>query len=296
MGLRNKKVKLVITLAAVCATSMLTHLLNVAYDQHIFLPESLATQYIADTSQVDEMYVRAQEYKIQRAEQDAQAIEAWYEYTREHPIPEAFMVSEEEINTETEDSEVSDDSDEPSESLDGDEDSYDYDYDEYQVISYSEHDLFMFEAAMYCECGAQGTSYPVQVANAWIARNKIEQEMAQGSSDPFRDALNPNHYQGVYDDPYNGWRAISPEEGVITQELIDSNPSIHELSLGVLSGEIPSPIYDWDCCICTKTYNFDEVVDIANSLGLSNYFVIENGIFFPSSEWTEEVTQFLMDF
>ena len=285
MGLRNKKVKLVITLAAVCATSMLTHLLNVAYDQHIFLPESLATQYIADASQVDEMYVRAQEYKIQRAEQDAQVIKAWYKYTKEHPIPEDFMASEdgetEEVIVET--------LDESSES--SDEDSYDYDAE----LHYSEHDLFMFEAVMYCECGAQGTSYPVQVANAWIARNKIEQEIENGSTDPFRDALNANHYQGVKDDDL-GWRAVSIEEGVITQELIDSNPSIHEICVGVLNGYIESPIYDWDCCICTKTYDFDEVVDIANSLGLSNYFVIENGIFFPSSEWTEEVTQFLMDF
>lgn len=161
-------------------------------------------------------------------------------------------------------------------------------------IPYTAQDLFILEATMYCECGAQGTSYQVQVANAWIARNKIEQEMANGSSNPFRTALNHNHYQGVYDDEF-GWRVISQQEGVISQELIDTNPAIHEICIGVLDGEIPSPIYDWDCCICCKTYEFSEVVEIAESLGLVNFFVIENGIFFPSSEWTEECTQYLLN-
>lgn len=170
-------------------------------------------------------------------------------------------------------------------------------YDEYcSSITYSDWDLFMFEATMYSECGAQSTSRDVIVANCWIARNKIEQEIEQGSSDPFRAALNANHYQGVYDDPYYGWRAISREEGVITQELINSNPSIHEICSGVLSGEIESPIYNYDCCLCCKSYVFDVVVATAESLGLSNFIVVENGFFFHHSDWTEMCNQYCANF
>lgn len=154
-------------------------------------------------------------------------------------------------------------------------------------IPYTEEDLFKFEATMYSECGAQGTSRDVIIANCWIARNKIEQEIEKKSTDPFRTALNANHYQGVYDDPYNGWRAISHEEGVITQELINSNPSIHEICSGVLNGKFESPIYNYDCCLCCKTYEFDAVVSTAESLELKNFIVIENGFFFHHSEWNE---------
>ena len=159
----------------------------------------------------------------------------------------------------------------------------------------TEEQQFMFEAAMYCEGGAIGTSREIQIANAWLARNKIEQEIENGSADPFRDALNPNHYQGVYDDEF-GWRAVSQKEGVITQELIDSNPAIHEISELVLNGEIASPIYDWDCTQCFDYFGFDDGVAFAEDVGIDEYIIIENGIYFPASEWTERLTWYCLNF
>lgn len=169
------------------------------------------------------------------------------------------------------------------------------DFDDNEYLSRTDYQQFMFEAVMYCEGGAQGTSRDIQVANAWLARNKIEQAIEKGSDDPFFDALNPNHYQGVFYDEYDGWRVICPE-GTVTQELIDSNPSIHEVCEKVLNGEISSPIYNWDCTQCFDYFGFDDGVAFAEEVGITQYIIIENGIYFPSSEWTDKLTWYCMNY
>ena len=165
---------------------------------------------------------------------------------------------------------------------------------DYDAIPYSQEDLFKFEATMTVECGAQGTSREVIIADCWIARNHIEQEIEAGSDDPFRSALNPNHFQPVFDDEF-GWRVMHYDEAV-TQELIDENPDIHEIAVAVLNGEIPSPIYDWGCCLPYDYFGFDDAVSFAEAAGIEHYIIIENGVFFPASDWTEMCTWFCQNF
>ncbi len=167
-------------------------------------------------------------------------------------------------------------------------------YADYDAIPYDEEDLFKFEATMTVECGAQGTSREVIIADAWIMRNHIQEEIENGSEDPFRSALNPDHFQPVFDDEY-GWRVMHYDEPV-TQSLIDENSDIHEIAVAVLNGEIPSPIGDWGCCLPYDYFGFEDGYSFAQAAGIEHYIIIENGVFFPASDWTDMCTWFCQNY
>jgi len=236
---------------------------------------------------------------------------AWEKYIADNPIPKDFRLnsdtskesteesteesvedsSETSLNEESSEEPLEDSSEESLEEL-SEETSEESWCETSGALERTSYEQFMFEAVLYSECGAQGTSDTIIRANAWIARNKIEQSISSGSSDPFREALNKYHYQCVYDDEL-GWRVICPE-GQVDQDLIDSNPDIHRIAEEVLNSTSDvSPIYDWDCTVCFDYFGFSDGDSFAAECGINQYVVIENGLYFPSSEWTERLTWYM---
>ena len=149
------------------------------------------------------------------------------------------------------------------------------DSENYATHLYTPYEFSLFTRLLTAEAGGE-EEYGI-IATAWVIRNRIT------SFGGYEEAIfYPNAFEPANVIPGE----IASRSGyVITDDDVPDN--VRNIARGVLEGEIPSPVADWEFFIGFQSMGYESGDEFAAKYAIKEYCVIGNTIFFKS--WNDEL-------
>lgn len=143
------------------------------------------------------------------------------------------------------------------------------------ALSYTPYEYSLFTRLLTAEAG--GEAEDELIATAWVIRNRVT------SFGGYEEAIFlPNAFE-----PANVFYGeIALRSGyIITDDDVPEN--VKRVAEGVLTGEIPSPVEDWEFFLGFRTMGYEDGDEFAAKYSIEEYSIIGNTIFFKG--WNEEL-------